>query len=141
MTRRKDLQGFLALNGMSQALWDMLITPTGSMKAAFEGFELTNNNARIKQVRERLEHLRRDSQRLTIENLVKGVRVIQNTEAGRIQLIFPAKPEVAIRQQLKKQFGFRWCRAEEAWQRHLNNAGIDAANRFLTSYETREGLA
>ena len=136
--KKKNLQGFLQLKGMSQAIWNLLVTPAGGMKAPFEPYELSNNNARIKQTRERLEQLRKDSQRVTIENLVKGVTVIKNAEAGRIQLRFPAKPEEAVRQRLKKQFGFIWCRSLGVWQRQLNNAGIDAANRFFATYNIED---
>jgi hypothetical protein len=59
-----------------------------------------------------------------------GVRLVENAEAARIQLIFPGKPDEATRSLLKSN-GFRWAPSESAWQRHLNNAGRWAAERVL----------
>lgn len=59
-------------------------------------------------------------------------RVIENTEANRVQFIFPDKPDADTRGMLKSN-GFRWAPSENAWQRQLNNAGIYAARRVLTA--------
>jgi hypothetical protein len=66
--------------------------------------------------------------------MIKGVRVLENTYVGRLQLIFPDKPSFEIRQQLKKRWGFRWSHDEQAWQRQLNNNAVYAATEFLKTY-------
>src|SRR5690606_278212 len=82
----------------------------------------------------RLSQQRQNDARGTVEKVVKGVTYIENVEANRVQLIFPGVPAKEVRERLKRA-GFRWCRSEGAWQRHLNNAGIWAAKYFLEDYQ------
>ena len=58
------------------------------------------------------------------------VELRQNVEADRVQLVFPDKPDEATRRLLKSE-GFRWSPRWGAWQRHLNNAGLAAADKVL----------
>lgn len=52
------------------------------------------------------------------EITIKGVRVIQNTEENRLQLIFEGKPNDEMRIFLKKN-GYKWSPRNTAWQRQL----------------------
>lgn len=56
---------------------------------------------------------------------------MENVEANRQQLFFEDKPAEEIRARLKRQ-GFHWCRSEGAWQRHLNDVGLLAAEARKT---------
>ena len=47
-----------------------------------------------------------------------------------VQLIFGSKPNDACCDYLKSN-GFRWSGRNGAWQRHLNNQGIYAADRAV----------
>jgi hypothetical protein len=60
------------------------------------------------------------------------VEVVENPEAGRVQLMFPGKPSETTRALLKRN-GFRWAPSQDAWQRHLNNAGRYAARQVLSA--------
>ena len=59
------------------------------------------------------------------------------TKEDRLQIIFPGKPDVEVRAKLKGS-GFRWSPTSGAWQRHLGNSAIYAANAILR--ELRDGL-
>jgi hypothetical protein len=97
------------------------------------GFFTNNSNARIVRIKDRIAALERMKARGTLERPTNlGVRVVENADAARIQLIFPGKPDDATRSALKGA-GFRWAPSEGAWQRHLNNAGRYAAERVLQS--------
>lgn len=89
-------------------------------------FHLTNSNAEIHRVRQRIVA---EKQRVECykagdkEYMIGNVRVLENVSLNRIQLFFPGKPDVAIREKLKSR-GFRWSPNEGAWQRQLTNAAI-----------------
>ena len=62
---------------------------------------------------------------------VNGVKVIQNKEENRLQLIFAGKPEETTREFLKKH-GYKWSPRNTAWQRQLTpNATWDFNNYVL----------
>ena len=60
----------------------------------------------------------------------ESVKVIENTEIMRLQLVFDGKPSDDVRAALKKH-GFRWSPKNEAWQRQLT----DNARYALRSLE------
>lgn len=128
--RKKDKDGFLKLAFGTEQLWEQLNKPDFAGRIGFADYKLKNNNANIRRIKERVESLKGVAGRTTKETVIKGIRVVENTEANRVQLIFPGKPEKEIRQKLK-QAGFHWCQSEGAWQRFLNNSGIYAAKNFL----------
>ena len=94
------------------------------------GLTTTNSLARIKRIEDRIRGLERMKARGTVEKEADGVRIVENAEAARLQLIFPGKPDAATIAKLKES-GFRWSPREGAWQRHLNNASRWAAERVL----------
>ena len=96
------------------------------MKRAY--FPIANRAVRIRDVKARIERLERDAVRAPAAPVeaAGGVRIVQNVEANRVQILFPDKPSAEARAALKAR-GFRWAPSEGAWQRHLNNAGIWAA--------------
>ena len=113
-----------------------LMEPDFCGRVGYPGYELTNNNANIRRMRQRIEQLHQAPTETT-ERECNGVRVVNNTEENRVQLIFPGKPPAEVRAILKGH-GFRWSRYNTAWQRHLNNAGIYAAEQVLASIAKQE---
>lgn len=97
----------------------------------FAPYQFQNLGANIRRLKDRLAGLEKAAQREPAELLHNsGVRLVQNVEANRVQLVFPGKPDAAVRSLLKGR-GFRWSPTEGAWQRMLNNAGIWAAKQIL----------
>ena len=103
-------------------------------KAGFEPWQLQNNNANIRRLKERLAHLSAVKAKPSTEREVAGVRVVEDTEAVRLRLFFPGKPAPAIIAELKAR-GFRWAPSEGAWQRQLSNAARWAADCVLKMME------
>ncbi|MHA7900784.1 MAG: hypothetical protein ACX94B_13045 [Henriciella sp.] len=99
---------------------------------AFGGYELSNNLANIKRLKQRLDNIEANKERGSkeVEVPVEGVRYVENVEAMRAQLIFDGKPDPETRKILKSN-GFRWAPSQGAWQRHLNNNGRRAAERVV----------
>ena len=94
---------------------------------------LTNNNAKIRAAKQRIKELEeaKDSAHgEDIETGIEGLKVVENTEAMRIQLIFDDKPSADVRDVLKS-YGFRWSPKFSAWQRHLNSNGKYAVKKVL----------
>ena len=99
----------------------------------FPPYSLSNNNANIKQVRDRLEDLKKRQASPAPEGWsFDGGCVEMNTEENRVQIFFDEKPDPDVRDALKGR-GFRWAPSQGAWQRQLNANGIAAARAVTKS--------
>lgn len=94
----------------------------------YGAFHVSNRRAEIRRLKQRIEQLERNAARPAAApvELDGGVRIVENVELNRVQILFPGKPDADVRAKLKRE-GFRWAPSEGAWQRHLNNAGRYAA--------------
>ena len=98
-------------------------------KKPFQSWELSNNNAEIRRVRQRIESLTRANEVAYVGWEFDGGHVEANRDQGRLQVFFDGKPEADARQQLKEN-GFRWAPSVGAWQRLLNDNAYRASNRI-----------
>ena len=98
-------------------------------KKPFQIWELSNNNAEIRRVRQRIESLTRASEVAYVGREFDGGHVEANRDQGRLQVFFDGKPEADARQQLKEN-GFRWAPSVGAWQRLLNDNAYRASDRI-----------
>ena len=98
-------------------------------KKPFQSWELSNNNAEIRRVRQRIESLTRANEVAYVGWEFDGGHVEANREQGRLQVFFDGKPEADARQQLKEN-GFRWAPSVGAWQRLLNDNAYYASDRI-----------
>jgi hypothetical protein len=103
----------------------LILQPDFCGRIGYADYELTNNNANIRRMKQRLEQLEKalinaievgdtEQEYPDLNLIVRHARTI-----NRIQLIFSEKPSGQIRNLLKSH-GFRWAPSEGAWQRHLN---------------------
>lgn len=107
---------------------------TWNYNKPFPAFELTNNNANIRNIKKRIEQLQklRDTEFKTIE--FEGGKVVPNKELNRLQFFFDEKPDQPIREKLHG-WGFHYSKYNNhAWQRQLNNNAFYAAKRVLDFY-------
>ena len=95
----------------------------------YPSWTLSNNNAEIRRVRQRIEALKRQRETGYTGWEFEGVEVEINQEANRLQILFDDKPDEAVRDALKSN-GFRWAPSAKAWQRQLNDNAILAADRI-----------
>ena len=98
-------------------------------KKPFQSWELSNNNAEIHRVRQRIESLTRARETVYVGWEFDGGHVEANREQSRLQVFFDDKPDADTRQQLKEH-GFRWAPSVGAWQRLLNGNAYYAADRI-----------
>lgn len=108
--------------GLKMFTAEKFFTPDFMGQIGFADYKLTNNNANIRRMKQRLADLEKVKQNETIEVEHNSFKVIENVEENRIQIIFPGKPSYEIRTILKEN-GFRWAPSQGIWQRHLNNSG------------------
>ena len=93
----------------------------------YPAYLLSNNNANIRRVRQRIEELSSRSE-FAGWTFPRGEAKINEAE-NRLQLIFEEKPDADQRQELKSN-GFKWAPSQGAWQRQLNQNAIRAAARI-----------
>lgn len=124
--RKGDKDGFLKLEPATEALWNELSQSSPGYGKGFPHFSLSNNNANIRRIEQRITQLKRLETKTAVDETINGIRIFENKEANRLQLIFPGKPDENTRKRLKSA-GFRWSPSEGAWQRHISrSAYLDA---------------
>lgn len=102
-------------------------------RIGYPSYLLSNNNANIKRIRDRITALEKKKTEPTLEGWdFDGGSVIANTEANRLQILFDEKPDEATRATLK-QNGFRWSPSNKAWQRQLTPNAESAARKLFGS--------
>lgn len=101
--------------------------------APYPGWALSNNNANIRRMRARLDELDKEAARAAEapeDQTGQGYTIRENSEIGRIQILFDEKPDVDARV-LLREHGFRWAPSQCAWQRMLNDNGRRAAKEVI----------
>lgn len=109
--------------------------------APYPGWALSNNNANIRRLRERIAELEKEAERAAsapedVEG--EGYTIRENSEIGRIQIFFDDKPDADVRT-LLKSYGFRWAPSQGAWQRMLNENGRRATKDVIEKIKGMEG--
>ncbi len=127
---KKDKEAFLKLPHATPELWEKINTPDVFKYTGYARYTLQLNNANINRLKKRLQQLEEISQQASTELIIKNVRLVSNIAANRVQLFFEGKPAEEVRKRLK-QNGFRWCRSEMAWQRHLTSSAVNIALSIL----------
>ena len=113
-----------------------LFEPDFCGRIGFPSYRLTNNNANIRRMKQRLEELQREEATAEHkETEYKGFTVIENVDENRIQIVFDGKDayfELCKNKGINlRQEGFKYSKHNNAWQRLLNNAGRWATKHVI----------
>ena len=95
----------------------------------FASRALSNNNAEIRRVKERIASLTRQKEVGYVGWEFDGGKAEANAADNLLQIFFDGKPDPDIRAELKGN-GFKWSPSAGAWQRQLNDNAIYAADRI-----------
>ena len=96
----------------------------------FQTYELTNKTANIRSVKKRIASLEASQGAEHKETTGNGYRVAEDPDDNRIRIYFDDRPSREVCK-LLRTFGWRWSRANMAWQRRLNNASWASADYIL----------
>lgn len=115
----------LVAMGYAEDVAVKLLQPDFCGRIGYPDYAMTNNNANIKRIKARIAALsvvaaQADAPSEEID--CGAYTVVKNFGANRVQVVFPGKPDYAVREVLKRS-GFRWSPTEGAWQRMMN-AGV-----------------
>jgi hypothetical protein len=90
-------------------------------RIGFPGYALTNNNANMRRLRQRLADLEAKAKATARPDVVGDGWVIrEDLDDNRLLIMFTGVPDAARRAKLKSN-GFRWSPTRSAWVRQLNN--------------------
>lgn len=131
LIKKNDREGFLKLDMATPEMWEELIVRSWCGQG-FPSFSLTNNNANMRRIEQRIVVLKRREVSTAVDRVINGVRIFENREANRLQVLFDGKPAAEVIGKLKHN-GFRWCRSESAWQRHISNTAYHLAKNIAES--------
>lgn len=123
--------------GYSEESIEELRKPDYLGGVGYPNFQLSNNNANIHRVEERLKRLKAVKERGSSEQEYKTFKVVENTEAMRYQIIFDGKPDAEIRTLLKSN-GFKWAPSQGAWQRQITSNGKWALKKVVEKLKEME---
>lgn len=131
--RMKDTQaGDAKLKELGYSPEDIkaLREPDFCKRVGYPAYMLSNNNANIRRIRERIAALEKQKERGDAGGWkFDGGEVVVNTEENRLQILFDEKPDADLRAELKGA-GFRWAPSQGAWQRQLTDNAFRAARRI-----------
>ncbi len=98
-------------------------------KAPYLPWQLSNNGAEIRRVKQRIEELSKKAEAVYVGWEFDGGHVEPCKEDNRLRIYFESKPEEDIRSELKSS-GFKWSPKAGAWQRQLTANAFHAADRL-----------
>lgn len=128
-TQKEKIEALCRL-GFERRNAEELFVPNCFGQIGFADFTIRNNGANIRRLKKRLESVSRLKSTPTKEYTIGEVRIVENTEANRLQVFFPEKPSEEVRKELKSN-GFRWASIAACWQSYLNERQKYRIERIL----------
>lgn len=115
--------------GLREATARQLLQPDFAGRIGFPDYQLTNNNANIRRMHQRLKGLVDEGGRESVTLPFPGGRVEDNAEEFRVRIYHEARPGAEVIARLKT-YGFHWTPSLGCWQRLRNNAARYAAEQI-----------
>lgn len=115
--------------GLSEDTARKLLKPDYMGRVGIPAYELTNNNANIRRMEQRVKELEAKENKPTAKLTFPGGEIIDNAEEDRIQIQHDKKPAQEVIDQLKAQ-GWRWSPSSGAWQRKRTENALYSAKKI-----------
>ena len=125
--KHKSLEGCPELDSEAIEKLKARMEIRGMQDKPYPSWALSNNNAEIRRIKERIQSLSVNKEELYTGWEFAGGRAEINVKDNRLQLFFDDKPDGKIRDELKAN-GFHWSPKTLAWQRQLTSNAIYAAD-------------
>lgn len=125
---RKNNQSGVEALGYTAEQAAAFLKPDFCGRVGFPAYALTNNNANIKRIKDRIAELSKIAERVAtaIEKEGNGYKYKEDSDENRVMFFFDVKPNKDIRE-LLKSYGFKFSPSRNnAWVRQLNANGIYA---------------
>lgn len=120
----------LVAAGLPEKVAREAITPDYAGRLGFPSYSLTNNNANIKRIKDRIKVLEAQASAGDKEKEYEGFTYREDAAENRVMFFFPGKPDDATRALLKRH-AFKWSPSRGAWVRQLTNAAKYAGSRII----------
>ncbi len=117
-TEAEKVEQLVAL-GLKESTAMEIMTPRYG-RVGVPSYALTNNNATIRTVKQRIERLQKIESMPDEERTYGDIKVKALASENRVQMFFPGKPSDEIRTELKRS-GFRWSPTNGCWQAFYSN--------------------
>ena len=125
--KHKSLEGCPELDSEAIQKLKARMEIRGIQDKPYPTWTLSNNNAEIRRIKERIQSLSVNKEALFTGWEFAGGKAEINVKDNRLQLFFDDKPDGKIRDELKAN-GFKWSPKALAWQRQLTSNAIYAAD-------------
>lgn len=132
---RKNDRPALSAMGYTETDIKKIFTPDPVYGMGFPSFTLSNNNAEIRRLKQRIEHLT-NMKALKPASIEKSGYTYKEAD-NRCQFIFDGKPDQPIRDILKR-YAFKWSPSRSAWVRQLTGNGRYAAKYVMQQLDAME---
>lgn len=120
--------------GFNEKVIFQVLTPDYMGRTGIPQYMMSNNNANIKRLENRVKELSNKAAKAYEDREFKyafsGGYVLLNYEADRVQIIYNAKPDAATITALKGK-AFKWSPFHKAWQRKITANAINEASTLL----------
>lgn len=121
----QDKIAALVVQGFTQESAAELLRPDYAGRVGFPAYALSNNNANMRRIEQRIKDLEAKAQLESKSIEGNGYTYREDTDENRVMFCFPGKPAEDVRQVLKNH-GFRWSPSRSAWVRQLTGNGVFA---------------
>jgi hypothetical protein len=120
----------LVAQGFTDAQARQLLTPDFCGRIGFADYQLSNNGANIRRLKARVPRVQAVQ---AAEEKVEQIGAVEYREEDcRVWLVFPGKPDEAIRAKLRGR-GFKWSPTRGAWVRQLSESARYAAREIIAA--------
>jgi hypothetical protein len=122
--KNQTLEGFIFVNEGLKSNAEFRVNQMNSVP--FDSYNYSLQRDKIQRLENNLAKLTTPKEESKETEVKEGIKIVENTELNRLQILFNGIPSVEIRNLLKSK-GFRWSPSNMAWQRQLTqNARYDA---------------
>ena len=108
----------------------VLFMPDYMGRIGYASYKLTNNNANIRRMRERVTELQAKEDTPSSEIEFTGGLIIDNADDDRVQIDFDDNPGDEMREKLRGA-GWRWAPSLVLWQRKRTPAALTSAKQIV----------